>query len=295
MQSVCYLTTHNVSSSSFTNSVCLPVSMRSPASARCHNNSSRPSRSLRMERQLSFSCQVCEERLELLDGAHRDCYRLSWSSESGQVRGVCWVLYLVRLLLFLPFLDVSTECADNFVGFVAYALSNRPRRITRRIRTRESRRRIFLLWSLLPMPLIRRVRKLILVDVLFPYFSSLQLILAPSPIERSPYRHCKATFKWASYDLDVYIILVPHRTRRDPRPDVDSSWPLPSFTNLNLSFVHPFSHCDIYFGHPQTLKTSALAMQHRYTPCLTYLCPCTSSTSPLQGLVVIPCLGNWAA
>jgi hypothetical protein len=90
-----------------------------------------------MERQRSFSCQVSEERLKLLDGAHRDCYRLSWSSGSGQVRDVCWVLCLVRLLLFLPFFDVSTECADNFV---AYALSNRPRRITRRVRTRESRR-----------------------------------------------------------------------------------------------------------------------------------------------------------
>jgi len=43
-------------------------------------------------------------------------------------------LRLVRLPLFLPFPDVSTECADNHVGFVA--MSKQPR-CTRRIDTRE--------------------------------------------------------------------------------------------------------------------------------------------------------------
>lgn len=32
------------------------------------------------------------------------------------------LLFLVHPLLFLLFLDVSTECTGNFVGFVAYAL-----------------------------------------------------------------------------------------------------------------------------------------------------------------------------
>ena len=68
-----------------------------------------------------------------------------------------WVLCLVRLLLSLPFLEVSTERADNFIGLVAYALSNRPRRITRRYSyTGKQKMNFFaLVAATLPMPLFR--------------------------------------------------------------------------------------------------------------------------------------------
>jgi hypothetical protein len=154
--------THNVGPSSFTNSVCLPVSMPSLAAT-----TTLPSHKDSRTRSDQTSCQMSEERLQLLGGAHRHCYHLGWSWGSGQVRGICWLLRLVRILPFLPFSRVFTKCADNYVGFVAYAMSNQPCCITRRVRTRESRRRMFSAWLLLRMPLFRhpRVRKLIFVDL----------------------------------------------------------------------------------------------------------------------------------
>ena len=106
------------------------------------------------------------------------------------------------------------------------------------------------------------------VDLAFSYPPALQFVLAPSPIERSPHRNCQATFKRASYDLDAYILPIPHRTRRDRRPDTDSRWLLPPFTSPNTSFIRPFFNYDnlpsaFTSVTPKTLKTSALAMQYR--------------------------------
>jgi len=183
---------------------------------------------------------------------------------AGFVGYFAWYVYSCSF----RFPDVSTECADKFVGFVAYALSTRPRCTTRRVRTRDSRRRFFSAWSLLLVPLFRhsQVRKLTFVDVLLPYFSVLQSTLAPSPVERSPYRNYRATFKRASHALTfTYLLPIPHCTCRNPRPDTDSGWPLPPFTNPNLSFHPSFLQPLRLFRSPfQTLKTSALAMQHRY-------------------------------
>jgi hypothetical protein len=145
-----------------------------------------------------------------------------------------------------------------------------------------------------------RVRKFIFIDLPFSYSPALQFILASSLIEWSPYRNCKATFKRASYDLDVYLLPVPRRTRCDRRPDTDSRWPLPPFhksEHLFSSILSPTVKISAFASiTPQTLKTSALAMQHRdRRPVATYLRPCTSATSSLPGLVIIPCLGHWSA
>jgi len=111
-----------------------------------------------------------------------------WGWSSWHLLGFAWYVYL-----FFPFPDDST---DESVGFVAYPMSNQPWYITRRVDTRTQKRWILLVsdvsgWSLLPIRLctIRtpRVRKLTFIDVPFSYLFTEQLILTPSPTERSPY------------------------------------------------------------------------------------------------------------
>ena len=60
------------------------------------------------------------------------CYHLSLAGDLDMFV-VFVVLCLVRLPLFPPFPDVSTEGANKYIGFIAYAMANQSRRIMRRV------------------------------------------------------------------------------------------------------------------------------------------------------------------